>query len=70
VGFVVNKVAWGHVFSEHFGFLEKLFGFPYQFSLHQLLHIHYLSYGAGKIGHLVADVPSGLKKLKKVQKAQ
>jgi hypothetical protein len=53
VGFVVVKVALGQVFSEHFGF-------PYQFSFHRLLHTHYLSSGAGTIGQLVADVPSGL----------
>jgi hypothetical protein len=41
VGFVVDKVALGQVFSEYLGF-------PCQFSFHQLLHIHhhYLSSGA------------------------
>jgi hypothetical protein len=66
VGFIVDKVALGQVFSEYFGF-------PCHFSLHRLLHIHHLSFGAGTIGQLVADVPSGLslippqeiKKLKK-----
>jgi hypothetical protein len=54
VGFVVNKVALRQVFSEYFGF-------PCQFSFHQLLHIHHhLSSGFGTIGQLVADVPSGL----------
>jgi hypothetical protein len=54
VGFVVNKVALGQVFSEYFGF-------PCQFSFHLLLHIHHhLSSGAGTIGQTVADVPSGL----------
>jgi hypothetical protein len=54
VGFVVNKVALGQVFSEYFGF-------PCQFSFHRLLHIHHhLSSGAGTTGQLVADVPSGL----------
>jgi hypothetical protein len=54
VGFVVNKVALGHVFSEYFVF-------PCQFSFHRLLHIHHhLSSGAGTIGQVVADVPSGL----------
>jgi hypothetical protein len=53
VGFVVDKVALGQVFSEYFGF-------PFQFSFHRLLHIHHLSFGAGTIGQLVADVPSGL----------
>jgi hypothetical protein len=41
VGFVVDKVALGQVFSEHFGF-------PCQSSFHQLLHNHpHLSSGAG-----------------------
>jgi hypothetical protein len=33
VGFVVDKVALGQVFSEYFGF-------PYQSSFHQILHHH------------------------------
>jgi hypothetical protein len=33
VGFVVDKVALGQVFSEYFGF-------PCQSSLHQILHHH------------------------------
>jgi hypothetical protein len=33
VGFVVDKVALGRVSSE-------CFVFPYQFSFHQLLHVH------------------------------
>jgi hypothetical protein len=33
VGFVVDNVALGHVFSKHFGF-------PFQFSFHQILHHH------------------------------
>jgi hypothetical protein len=53
VGFVVDKVALGQVFSEYFGF-------PCKFSFHRLLHIHHLSSGAGTIGQLVADVGSGL----------
>jgi hypothetical protein len=54
VGFVVDKAALGQVFSEYFGF-------PCQFSFHRLLHMrHHLSSGAGTIGQLVADVPSGL----------
>jgi hypothetical protein len=66
MGFVVDKVALRQVSS-------KYFGFPCQFSLHRLLHIHHLSSGAGTIGQLVADVPSGLslthpKKLKKETK--
>jgi hypothetical protein len=44
VGFVVDKVALGHVFSKHFGF-------PCQSSFHQLLHNHpRLSSGTGTIG--------------------
>jgi hypothetical protein len=53
VGFVVDKVKLGQVFSE-------CFGFPCQFSFHRLLHAHHLSSGADTIGQLVADVPSGL----------
>jgi hypothetical protein len=53
VGFVVDKVALGQVFSEYFDF-------PYQFSFHRLLHIHHLLSGAGTVDQLVADVPSGL----------
>jgi hypothetical protein len=65
VGFVVDKVAPGQVFSEYFGF-------PLQFSFHRLIHTHHLSSEAGTIDQLIADVPSGLshtpphpKKLKK-----
>jgi hypothetical protein len=45
VGFVVDRVALGHVFSEYFGF-------PCQYLFHQLLlHNHHnLSSGAGTIG--------------------
>jgi hypothetical protein len=54
VEFAVDKVALGQVFSEYFGF-------PCQFLFHQLLHIyHHLSSGAGTIGQLMADEPSGL----------
>jgi hypothetical protein len=54
VGFVVDEVALGQVLSEYFGF-------PCQFSFHRLFHIHHhLSAGAGTIGQLVAEVPSGL----------
>jgi hypothetical protein len=53
MGFVVEKVALWQVFSEYFGF-------PCQFSFHQLIHIHHLSSRAGTIGQFVADVPSGL----------
>jgi hypothetical protein len=49
VGFVVDEVALRQVFSEYFGF-------PCQFSFHQLLHNHhYLSSGTGTIGQLVTD---------------
>jgi hypothetical protein len=53
VGFVVDKVALGQVFSEYFGF-------PFQFSFNRLLHTHHLSSGAGTKGQLVADKPSRL----------
>jgi hypothetical protein len=53
LGFVVDEVALGQVFSEYFGF-------PCHFSLYRLLYTHHLSSGAGSIGQLVADVPSGL----------
>jgi hypothetical protein len=53
-GFVVEEVVLGQVFSESFGF-------PCQ-SSHRLLHTHNLpSSGAGTIGQIVADIPSGLK---------
>jgi hypothetical protein len=54
VGFVVDKVALGQVFSEYFGFSR-------QFTFHRLLHTHHrLSSWAGTIGQLVAKVPSGV----------
>jgi hypothetical protein len=53
VGFVVDKMALGQVFSE-------CVGFSYQFSFQRLLYTHYLSSGAGTIGQLVADVSGGL----------
>jgi hypothetical protein len=53
VGFMVDKVALGRVFSEYFGF-------PCQFSFHRLLHTHHLSSRAGAVGQLLADLPSGL----------
>jgi hypothetical protein len=54
VGFVVDEVALGQVFSEYFGFLC-------QFSFHRLLYIHHhLSSGAGTTGQLVVGVSSGL----------
>jgi hypothetical protein len=51
VGFVVDKVALGQVFSEYFGY-------RCQFSFHQMFHTPPSS-GAGTVGLLVADVPSG-----------
>jgi hypothetical protein len=54
MGFAMEKVALGQVFSEYFDF-------TCQFSFHRLLHIHHhLSSGAGTIGQLVANAPSGL----------
>jgi hypothetical protein len=50
---VVDKVALGQAFLEDFGF-------PYQFSSHQLLQTHLLTSGADKIGPLEVGVPSGL----------
>jgi hypothetical protein len=50
---MVDKVALGLVSSQYLGF-------PCQLSFHRLLHTHHLSSGAGTIGQLVADVPSGL----------
>jgi hypothetical protein len=54
VGFLVDKVALGQVFSKYFGYF-------YQYSFHQLLHTHHhLSSGTGTVRQLVADAPSGL----------
>jgi hypothetical protein len=54
VGYAVGKVTLGQ-------FLSEYFGFPCQFSFHRLLHTHHhLSSGAGTVGQIVADVPSGL----------
>jgi hypothetical protein len=52
MGFVVNNVALGQIFSEYLAISS-------QSSFHRLLHAH-LSSGAGTVGQLVADVPSGL----------
>jgi hypothetical protein len=50
-----TKWHWGRFFS-------KYFGFPCQFSFHRPLYTHqHLSSGAGTIGQIAADVPSGLK---------
>jgi hypothetical protein len=52
VGFVVDKVALGQVFSDYFGL-------PCQFSFHRQLHTHHhLSSGAGTTGQLLAEVTS------------
>jgi cytochrome b subunit of formate dehydrogenase len=51
VRFVVDKMALGQASSESFGF-------PCQFSFHQMFHTN-LSSGTGTVGQLVADVPSG-----------
>jgi hypothetical protein len=62
VGFVVDKVAQGQVVSEYFGF-------PCQFSFHQMLHTHHhTSSGAGTIGQTVVDVQSGVSLRKKKKK--
>jgi hypothetical protein len=42
VGFVVDKVALGQVFSEYFGF-------PCQSSLHQFLNNHHHTYHPGLV---------------------
>jgi hypothetical protein len=53
VGFVVNRVALGQVFSEYVGF-------PCQFSFHLLLHNHYrLWSGAATVVQIAAEVSSG-----------
>jgi hypothetical protein len=43
VGFLIDKIALGQVFSEYFGF-------PCQSAFHLLLHTHHLSSGAGTRG--------------------
>jgi hypothetical protein len=53
MGFLVDKVALGQVFS-------KNFDFPCQFDFHWLLHNDHLSSVAGTIGQTVAAVASGL----------
>jgi hypothetical protein len=62
VGFVVNKIALGHVFSEYFGF-------PYQSSFHQLLHnnhIYHLGlYNRPEVAAVPGDIsPTPIKKKK------
>jgi hypothetical protein len=51
VGFVVDKVTVGQIFSEYFSFSCQKF--------HRLVHI-YPHPGAGTISEIVADVPRGL----------
>jgi hypothetical protein len=55
VGFVMDNVVLGQIFS-------KYFGFPFQSSFHQLLHNHHhLSIVSGWYKRpIVAAVPSGL----------
>jgi hypothetical protein len=53
VGFVVDKVALGNVFS-------KYFGFPFQSSFHQLLHNHHHVIWGWYNRPIVATVRSGL----------
>jgi hypothetical protein len=65
VGFVVDKVALGQLFS-------KYFGFPCQFAFQLLLHNHHhLSSGPGTVGQTVAVVTKGteshpMRKIKKI----
>jgi hypothetical protein len=54
MGSVVGKIVLGQIFSEYFSF-------PCQFSFHQMPHPQlHLPSGAGTIGQIDADVPSGL----------
>jgi hypothetical protein len=53
MGFVVDKVAMGQVLAEYVGSSCQ--------SFHRLFHIHHHpSSGAGAIGQILTDVPSGL----------
>jgi hypothetical protein len=63
VGFVVDKVTLGQVFSEYFGL-------PCQFSFHWLLHIHHPLSGAGTIGQLVATVSTNNGTMKKISESR
>jgi hypothetical protein len=56
VGFVVDEVELGQIFSEYFGFPANSHSTDCSLFIH-----HHLSSEAGTIGQLVADVPSGLK---------
>jgi hypothetical protein len=53
VGFVVDKVVLGHVFSEYFCF-------PCKFSFHHLHHTHHLSSKAGTRSQIMANIPNDL----------
>jgi hypothetical protein len=53
MGFVGDKVALQQILSDYVGFLHE-------FSFHRPLHTHNLSSGTGKIGQILAHVPSGL----------
>jgi hypothetical protein len=55
VGFVVDKVALGKVFSEYFGF-------PCQSSFHQFLHNHHHLSVAGTIGRSTQNPTAQIKK--------
>jgi hypothetical protein len=61
-GSSTGQVMWDLWLTKwHWGRFSEYFGFPCQFSFHRLLHIHHHpKSGAGTIGQLVADVPSGL----------
>jgi hypothetical protein len=66
VGFVVDEVALGQVFSEYFGL-------PCQSLFHRLIHNHHPSFGAGTIGqqwptYQVDSVSPQPEKLKKKEK--
>jgi hypothetical protein len=57
-----GQVVWDLWWTKwHWGRFPPSTSVPFfQFSFHRLLHIHRLSSGAGTIGQIVADVPSGL----------
>jgi hypothetical protein len=62
-GFIclVGSMGTRVVMQEQQWWTKWRFGFPCQFSVHRLLHIHHhLSSGAGTTGQIVDDVPSGL----------
>jgi hypothetical protein len=54
MGFMVNEVAFGQVFSEYCGFRCQAF--------YRLLQTHHHPPSwAGTVGQMLADVPSGLR---------